>query len=110
MVLERHRANPVHPEILSSCQEGWSKLPGTTETRLTLTSCPAAAGASRVQRRSLNVEISHEPRVRLDEQPTRLDVIAHEHLEDPVRLHRVLHVHLEQRAPLGIHGSVPELL
>jgi len=53
MVLERHRANPVHPEILSSCQEGWSKLPGTTETRLTLTSCPAAAGASRVQRRSL---------------------------------------------------------
>src|SRR3569833_2813356 len=58
----------------------------------------------------LHVQIAHELRVRLDELAARLDVVAHECLEDLVGQHRIFHVHLEERARLRIHRRLPELL
>src|SRR6185312_116655 len=59
---------------------------------------------------ALYVQITHKPCVRLDEDAPRLDLIAHQRLEDQIGGHGVFHVHLEERAALGVHGGFPELL
>src|SRR5829696_7826722 len=57
----------------------------------------------------LNVQVAHELRVRLDERPARLDLVAHQRLEDLVRQDRVFHGDPQQRASLRIHRRRPEL-
>src|SRR5207302_5559680 len=59
---------------------------------------------------SLDVEVAHCLRMRLDELATRLDVAAHQLLEDLVDLRDVLDLDLEQRARRRVHGRVPELV
>src|SRR5688500_3162577 len=57
-----------------------------------------------------DVQILHVLRILLDELPARLDVVAHQRREDLVGFDRVLERHLEDRARLGIHGRLPELV
>src|SRR6266496_4222782 len=56
----------------------------------------------------LDVQVPHELCVLLDEPPPRLDLIAHERLEQGGRLERVLHRDLEEGAPGGIHRGVAQ--
>src|SRR5688500_10875610 len=56
-----------------------------------------------------NVEVRREFGVRLDEQPPRLDFVAHEPLEHLVRGNRIFDVHLQERATLRIHCGLEEL-
>src|SRR5579885_1005780 len=71
--------------------------------------CAAAADRFPPPARS-DIEILHELRVLFDEYAPRLDVVAHERLEDLVGEHRLFDSDLEQRAALRIHRRVPELV
>ena len=48
--------------------------------------------------------------MRLDEPLAWSDVIPHEHVEGLVGHHGVVDSHLQQRAGLGVHSGIPELL
>jgi hypothetical protein len=61
-------------------------------------------------RRLLNVEIHDFERVVFDELAARFDIFAHQRGENILGSYRVLEFHLQQRARIGVHGRVPELL
>src|ERR1043165_6397573 len=57
-----------------------------------------------------DVEEAHVAGVALDEPAPRLDVLAHEDREDLVRRRRVRQGDLEERAGVGIHRRLPQLV
>src|SRR5687767_473377 len=57
----------------------------------------------------LNIEVRRKPRVLLDEDAPRLDLIAHERREDLIRDRGVLVRHLEQGPALRIHRRLEQL-
>lgn len=59
---------------------------------------------------SLNINIDRVLGVLLDERLARLDLFAHEHGEHLVGVHGVLERDLLERAGLGVHGRLPELV
>src|SRR2546422_883215 len=63
-----------------------------------------------VRSRSLHIQVSHELRVLFDEPAARLDFVAHERLEQLRGLERVLHGHLQERALVGVHRRVAQLV
>src|SRR5258706_4060935 len=56
-----------------------------------------------------NIQIAREFGVLLDELSTRLDLVAHQHLESRIRQHCIFHRNLENRSCLRIHRRIPEL-
>ena len=58
----------------------------------------------------LNVEVSDVEGVVFDELPPRLDGVAHQHRKDLVGFDHVVDPYFEQRALVGIHCRLPELL
>src|SRR5712691_13276847 len=57
------------------------------------------------ERWRLDVQVAHGLGVRLDESLARIDVVAHQDIEDLVRLHRVFDLDTEQHAVLRVHGG-----
>src|ERR671911_1783171 len=59
--------------------------------------------------RALNVQIAHVLGVSLDKLPSRLDLVAHQLVEQLRRLHRVLHRDAKDGPSRRIHRGAPEL-
>src|SRR5688500_303132 len=64
----------------------------------------------RLQTAGSDIQIAHELRILLDEEPTGLDLVAHERLEDLISQNRVLHTHSTDRARIRIHRGLPQLI
>src|SRR5256885_3649406 len=58
----------------------------------------------------LDVQVAHGLGVRLDEALARIDVGAHQDIEDLVRLDRIFDLDAEQHPVLWIHGRFPQLV
>src|SRR3954471_22640161 len=58
---------------------------------------------------SSDIEEAHVLGVGLDEQTSRLDLVAHQHREQAIRRRGVLDVDPDQQAPRRIHRRLPEL-
>src|SRR6266550_1832059 len=58
----------------------------------------------------LDVQVAHGLCVRLDEALARIDVVAHQDVEDFVRLDRIFDLDPQQHSILWVHRRVPELL
>ena len=58
----------------------------------------------------LDVQVLHVQRVVFDELSAGFHVFAHQRREDSFALGDVFETDLQKRAPLGIHGGLPELL
>src|SRR3954452_5965498 len=56
-----------------------------------------------------DIEEAHVLGVLLDELPTRLDLVAHQHGEDAIRYGGVLDLEAHQHPPRRIQRGVPEL-
>src|ERR1700694_791771 len=92
----------------------------TTSTPSSLAACAAPSTASAGARsppmpstaifKPSDIEIAHVLGVGLDELLARLHVRTHQLLEDVVDECGVLDLNLEQRARLGVHGRLPELV
>ena len=59
---------------------------------------------------SLHIQVANLQRVRLDELPPRLDLVAHQDREDLVGLDDVVHPHLQQHPLVRVHRRLPELI
>ena len=70
----------------------------------------ADLNANRPSGEELEVEIDRVFCVLFDERLARLDLLAHEHGEYLVGLDRVLDAYAAQRARLGIHRRLPQLV
>src|SRR6185503_15128282 len=60
--------------------------------------------------RNLDIEVRDVQGVLLDELPARLDGVAHQHREHLIGADGVFHRDLEERARVGLHSRVRELL
>ena len=67
-----------------------------------------AAGAERFE--ESDIEEANVPCVLLDEEPARLDLVAHQHRESQVRRGRVLHLDADQHPVGRVHRRLPEIL